>query len=63
MEKKNKQGNKDILEGKDILKFLKSLQLQSYGHVERTQNPRMSNCRSYNGGNKKKRNKARKMER
>jgi hypothetical protein len=33
---------KDILQGADIVKFIQSLLLRWYGHVERTQNQRMS---------------------
>ena len=39
-EKKNND-TKDTLQGKDIVKFTKSLRLSWYGYVERTQNKRM----------------------
>ena len=34
----NKQGTEDTPQGKDTVKFIKSLWLRLYGHVERMQN-------------------------
>jgi hypothetical protein len=38
LENKNEQGYKNILQGADIVKFLKSSRIRCYGHVERMQN-------------------------
>ena len=60
----NKQGNRDMSEGKDVLKFVKSLRLHCNSHIEQNPNPRnvTINSRSYSEGNKKNRKDARKME-
>jgi hypothetical protein len=42
LEKRNKKEMKDILQGEDTVKIIKSLRLRRYGHVERMQNQRMT---------------------
>jgi hypothetical protein len=42
LENKNEQGDKrHLLQGVDIVKFIKSSRISWYGHVERMQNQRM----------------------
>jgi len=42
LDNKNKQGDKDVLEGEDIVKFCNVLPTKWFGHVERIQNHRIS---------------------
>jgi hypothetical protein len=57
LENKNRQGEKDMLQGADIVKFIKFLRLRLYGHVEKNRKPTnaKTNSRIYNGSNKEKR--------
>ena len=41
MENKNKEGDKDILEGEDNVKFCTVRPTKSFGHAERIQNQRI----------------------
>jgi hypothetical protein len=41
LEKKNKQGERNMLQGADIVKFIKFLRLRWCGHVERIESQQM----------------------